>query len=88
MRTLHCIIRTRNYPSTPEEVQREVCVGSSPLSGKPYWAKPGEESTMQPLLLRSYHYAMWCKDIAMRKDIEAEGKGEWVYDVMPVEFPF
>lgn len=88
MRTLHCIIRTRNFPSTPEEVEREVCVGSSPLSGKPYWAEAGADGVLQPLLLRSYDYAVWCKDIAMREDIMAEGKGEWVYDVMPVQFPF
>lgn len=59
-------------------------VGSSPLSGKPYWGKPlGQESAVQPLVFRSRDYAEFCTDIAKRDDPEAAG---YTFEVRAAKF--
>lgn len=66
---------------------REVCVGSSPLSRRPYWAKPRAEAVIQPLLFRSVDYAQLCMDIAQREDAKTDPV-IYVYERFTVLLPF
>jgi hypothetical protein len=77
---MHGILRLKSGGNVPDQ----VCVGSSPISGKPYWAVPGGESTIQPLLFREESYAQWCLGIAERKDTEA-GETGWEYALFQVD---
>jgi len=74
-----------------ETGKTEACVGSSlSASGHPYWGSPVEGATIQPLLFRSPEYAVWCRDIAQRKEAEHDGKelaDKFDYGTQVVDFP-
>jgi hypothetical protein len=60
----HIVVRTNRVTRA-----KEVCVGSSPLTGNPYWSAIGV-TVLQPLLLSMNNpdYANFVLDTARNKD--------------------
>jgi hypothetical protein len=71
------------------KAHREVMVGASPLSGVPYWGRPGFEAVTQPMLFRDKTYADWCLDIAKREDAKVRpgDADNFYYEVKSLDFP-
>jgi len=76
--------------------EKQICVGSSPISGKPYWSKLEKkedgttapaEATISPLLFRSPEYALYCLDIAKREMVKCEPEDSmfWHFYTNPID---
>lgn len=84
------IVRVPQNPDPSHPIQSDVCVGSSPISSKPYWEKLQEmkldaKATIQPLLFRDGNYADTCATYAARDDKMEGDEGPFFYFAAEVE---